>query len=72
MLFASAEPQATFVQKALKLGTCKPVTMALAGTQDIEQALKVYLAEEQGDFEQAAEAYVNDEEFVEHLKDLAS
>ena len=50
MVFASAEPQATFVQKALKLGTGKPVTMALAGSQDIEQALKVYLAEEQGDF----------------------
>ena len=72
LVFASAEPQASFVQKALKLGTGKPVTMALAGSQDIEQALKVYLAEEQGDFEQAAEAYVNDEEFVEHLKDLAS
>ena len=71
-VFASAEPQAEFVQKALRLGTGKAVQMALASAQDIEQALKVYLADEQGDFEQAAEAYVNDDEFVEHLKDLAS
>lgn len=72
LVFASAEPQADFVQKALRLGTGKPVQMALASSQDIEDALKVYLADEQGDFEQAAEAYVNDDEFVEHLKDLAS
>ena len=72
VVFASAEPQAEFVQKALKLGTGKTIKMALAAAQDIEQALKVYVAEEQGDFEQAAEAYVNDDEFVEHLKDLAS
>ena len=71
-VFASAAPQAEFVQKALRLGTGKAVQMALASAQDIEQALKVYLADEQGDFEQAAEAYVNDDEFVEHLKDLAS
>ena len=71
-VFASAEPQAEFVQKALRLGTGKAVQMALASAQDIEQALKVYLVDEQGDFEQAAEAYVNDDEFVEHLKDLAS
>ena len=71
-VFASAEPQAEFVQKALRLGTGKAVQMALASAQDIEQALKVYLADEQGDFEQADEAYVNDDEFVEHLKDLAS
>ena len=71
-VFASAAPQAEFVQKALRLGTGKTVQMALASAQDIEQALKVYLADEQGDFEQAAEAYVNDDEFVEHLKDLAS
>lgn len=72
MVFASAEPQAEFVQKALRLGTGKAAQMALASAQDIEQALKVYLADEQGEFEQAAEAYVNDDEFVEHLKDLAS
>ena len=71
-VFASAAPQAEFVQKALRLGTGKTVQMALASAQDIEQALKVYLADEQGDFERAAEAYVNDDEFVEHLKDLAS
>jgi len=72
VIFASAEPQAEFAQKALKLGTGKSVEMALASSQDIEQALKVYLAEGRGDFEQATEGYVNDEEFVEHLKDLAS
>jgi general secretion pathway protein E len=71
-VFASSAPQADFVQKALRLGTGKTVQMALASAQDIEQALKVYLADEQSDFEQAAEAYVNDDEFVEHLKDLAS
>lgn len=70
--FASAEPQSEFIQKALTLGCGKHAEMALALPQDIEAALKVYLPEEEPTNELSDSPYVNDAEFVEHLKDLAS
>ena len=72
LTFASAEPQSEFVKKALALGCGKKIEIALALTADIDAALKVYFPEEETDNEISDSPYVNDAEFVEHLKDLAS
>ena len=72
LTFASAEPQSEFVKKALALGLGKPIEMALALAADIEVALKVYFPEAHDEAELEESPYVNDAEFVEHLKDLAS
>jgi general secretion pathway protein E len=69
---ASAEPQSEFVHKALTLGCGRSVEMALALPQDVETALKVYFPEQEAEAYDDDSPYVNDAEFVEHLKDLAS
>ena len=72
ILFASAEPQSEFIKKALSLGCSKRVELALARPEDVEEALKVYFPAEPEQADLEATTYVNDAEFVEHLKDLAS
>ena len=72
ILFASAEPQSEFVSKALSLGCGRTVGMALARSEDIEEALKIYFPEEPEHSDLGDSPYVDDAEFVEHLKDLAS
>ena len=72
LVFASAEPQSAFVRKALQLGTGKQIQMALATDADITEALDVYLEQPEEQEGEQVNLYSNDEEFVEHLKDLAS
>ena len=72
LTFASAEPQSEFVKKALTLGCGKPVEMSLALSADIETALKIYFPQEDEVTDFGDSPYINDAEFVEHLKDLAS
>ena len=71
--FAALKPQDHFVRKALQLATGKQIELQLGVADDIEAALKLY---GQGDQEDGLDTLgpsdVNDAEFVEHLKDLAS
>ena len=71
-VFASAEPQSDFAKKALHLGTGKPVELVLATEADINAALEVYQESDESTEDDQVNLYTNDEEFVEHLKDLAS
>ncbi|HHX82812.1 MAG TPA: Flp pilus assembly complex ATPase component TadA, partial [Pseudomonadaceae bacterium] len=71
--FAAATPQDPFVAKALSLATGREVVLALGLESDIAATLQRYEAgaEEEVDDEAAAELAGGDE-FVEHLRDLAS
>ena len=70
--FAAATPQDPFLRKALRLATGGQVTLELGLESDINNALAHY-GEEAGEDEAANRGLtVRDEEFVEHLKDLAS
>jgi len=72
IVFASAEPQSAFIRKALQLGTGKRVVMALATDADIGEALEAYFEQPEEVEGEQVNLYSSDEEFVEHLKDLAS
>ena len=73
IVLAALTPQDSFVQKALHLATGKHIDLQLGIATDIEAALERYI---QTDDEEALDTFgafdVNDTEFVEHLKDLAS
>ena len=72
-VFASLVPQDEYLKKALRLGTGKEIRLHLATAADIDAALERYREEDEavgGDLETAWE--FGGEEFVEHLKDLAS
>jgi len=73
IVLAALAPQDPFVQKALQLATGKRIELHLGLATDIEAALERYT---QTDEEEALDTFgafdVNDTEFVEHLKDLAS
>lgn len=71
--FAAATPQDPFVAKALSLATGREVVLALGLESDIGATLQAYEAgaEEEADEELGAELAGGDE-FVEHLRDLAS
>ena len=70
---AALKPQDAFVKKALHLATGKRIDLQLGVASDIEAALEQYV---QGEEEEEIDGFstfdVNDDEFVEHLKDLAS
>lgn len=74
--FAALVPQDQFVCKALGLALDRPVTLCLGLESEILAALKKYtvsdVASDQEAGEIAFDAYADDREFVEHLKDLAS
>ena len=71
--FAALKPQDDFVRKALQLATGKQIELQLGVAGDIEAALELYVQGDQVDeLDSAAPSDVNDAEFVEHLKDLAS
>lgn len=73
LIFAALVPQDDFLAKALAMGTGKLVELRLGLASDIDAALDRYRQiEEVGAEEQFAEFDLGDEEFVEHLKDLAS
>ena len=73
IVLSSLKPQDPFVKKALHLATGKSIELQLGVATDIEAALERYT---QSDEEEVLDAFgaldVNDTEFVEHLKDLAS
>ena len=70
--FAAAAPQDPFLRKALRLATGGNVTLELGLESDINNALAHY-GEAPGEDEDTNSGLpVRDEEFVEHLKDLAS
>jgi general secretion pathway protein E len=74
--FAAVVPQDPFVRKALGLALDRPVTICLGLESEILVALKKYsrpLGEGEVETEEDSfDAYADDREFIEHLKDLAS
>jgi len=73
LVLAALRPQDPFIKKALHLATGKAVELRLGLASDIEAALERYT---QGDEEDDLDTFngfdASDDEFVEHLKDLAS
>jgi len=71
---AALVPQDPFLVKALGLASSKKVEMALGLEADIAAALRKYqeAGEEDSTSGDAEESFAGDQEFVEHLKDLAS
>lgn len=74
-VFAAAVPQDEFLRKALGLALDRPVTLCLGLESEILAALQKHTGSEEevgGSDEQSLDAYADDQEFIEHLKDLAS
>lgn len=70
---AMALPQDDYVRKALRLATGLDIQPCIASETDIEAALKrLYILAEEPAPEEAATNSTSGEEFIEHLKDLAS
>ena len=74
--FAATMPQDPFLSKALAMAVDKPVAIVLGLESDINKALQLYTQEQQdeagdslGDDQFGGQS---DDEFIEHLKDLAS
>ncbi len=74
--FAAIKPQDDFLSKALSMALDRPVTIVLGLESDINRAIQAYLQQqEEEDEESLGEdrfAGQSDDEFIEHLKDLAS
>ncbi len=72
--FAATVPQTPFLSKALSLAVGEPVAMELGLESDITSALQKHVeeVEEEAEDDLLEDQYGGDEEFVEHLKDLAS
>ena len=73
VVFAALKPQDPFIKKALHLATGKRIELRLGLAADIEAALERYTQdEEEGDLDAFNGFDSSDDEFVEHLRDLAS
>jgi general secretion pathway protein E len=75
MTFAAAVPQDPFLHKAIALALGRPACILLGTDSDIARALERMLAEEaESDDEQGlgGELPLADDDFIEHLRDLAS
>ena len=73
VVFAALKPQDPFIKKALHLATGKHIELRLGLAADIEAALERYTQdEEEGDLDAFNGFDSSDDEFVEHLRDLAS
>jgi general secretion pathway protein E len=74
--FAAAVPQDPFIARALGMALGVPVELALGLESDVSRALERYLRGNGADEEEAdaADAFAGqtDDEFIEHLRDLAS
>ena len=74
--FAAAAPQDPFISKALGMALEKPVRVMLGLESDINKALQAQLQKPDGDSDEDGIddqfAGQSDDEFIEHLKDLAS
>ncbi|MAT91734.1 MAG: type II secretion system protein GspE [Halioglobus sp.] len=74
-LFAATVPQDEFLGKALGLALDRPVELRLGLESEILGALQKHSenrAEEIAQEEGEADLYLDDQEFIEHLRDLAS
>lgn len=70
---AAAVPQDAYILKALRLGVGRNVELRFAVGADIDAALERYMQPDEEGLESEFDLSANsDEEFVEHLKDLAS
>lgn len=70
--FAAVLPQDPFIRKALQLATGCQVELCLGLESDINAALQRYLGQEDDAEVGPGDQYAGDEEFIEHLRDLAS
>lgn len=74
--FAAAVPQDSYVKKALALALDKPVNLLLGTDSDIARVLEQMLSsdEDEEDEEAGFDQFSgqSDDEFIEHLRDLAS
>ena len=70
--FAAVLPQDPFIRKALQLATGSQVELCLGLESDINAALQRYLGQEDDEEVGPGDQYAGDEEFIEHLRDLAS
>ncbi len=73
--FAAVVPQDVFLRKALALALDRPVELSLGLESDVLAALQKHSSESAEDeAEEGAgyDVYSDDQEFIEHLKDLAS
>ncbi|MEO0436636.1 MAG: ATPase, T2SS/T4P/T4SS family [Pseudomonadota bacterium] len=75
-LFAASVPQDPYLKKALSLALERTITLVLGTDGDVNKALELMLAESDADSsdEDDLDQYAgqSDEEFIEHLRDLAS
>jgi general secretion pathway protein E len=72
--FVATSPQDPFLEKALTMALDKQVFMTLGLESDISKAIQLYLEEDE-DHDAALEdsfSGQSDDDFIEHLKDLAS
>jgi general secretion pathway protein E len=75
ILFAAAVPQDSFTGKALAMALERPVNIALGLETDISRALQLYVQSSDDEHEnEISDQFTgqSDDEFIEHLKDLAS
>ena len=73
LVLAALKPQDPFIKKALQLATGKSIELRLGLASDIEEALERYTRDEEEDELDTFSSFdASDDEFVEHLKDLAS
>lgn len=76
VMFAAATPQDPFLSKALSMALDRPVCIDLGLESDINKALQLYLQGQdgEGNGDEANDQFSgqSDDEFIEHLKDLAS
>ena len=72
--FAAAVPQSEFMRKALGLALDHPITLCLGLETEILTALQKHtVVEEQEEADdESLDSFADDQEFIEHLKDLAS
>ncbi|MEH6585316.1 MAG: ATPase, T2SS/T4P/T4SS family [Halioglobus sp.] len=73
--FSAAAPQDPFLSKALTMALERPVDIVLGLESDINRAFQLYmLGDENGDDDDLNDQFAgqSDDEFIEHLKDLAS
>ena len=72
--FVAAVPQDPFLARALTMALDRPVSIALGLESDINRALQRYLQRDDAQDEELSDQFAgqSDDEFIEHLRDLAS
>ena len=74
LVFAATQPQDAFIRKALTMAVAKPVEVIFGLETDIQKALSARLAPGDDEDDEFGDRFSgqSDDEFIEHLKDLAS